>query len=56
MLKSSSALGSDRDITDTTHIGTIIRIATTIGLTIGTAGTAITATTVIIATIGNGLM
>ncbi len=59
MLKCPSALGSDRAIMDITLMGTILRTGTTgrtmatltTGLTIGMAGTDITATTVIIATI-----
>jgi hypothetical protein len=60
MLKFPSALGSDRGTTDIILMGIIIRtditdptrIMATIGLTIGTAGTAITATIAIITTIG----
>ena len=63
MLKSPSALGSDRDTTDITLMDTTIRIATTdrtpimatIGPTIGMAGIGITATTGIITTIGTKL-
>jgi hypothetical protein len=52
MLKSTSRLGSDRDITDITLTATIIRIVitgrtmATTGLTTGTAGTVTTAATI----------
>jgi hypothetical protein len=59
MLKCTSVLGSDRAIMDITLMGTILRTGTTgrtmatltTGLTIGMAGTDITAITVIIDTI-----
>lgn len=54
MLKSTSALGSDRAITDITLIDTIIRtgitgrtMATTTGRTIGMAGADITTATIV---------
>ena len=53
MLKCTSALGSDRAIMDITLMGITGRTMATLttGLTIGMAGTEVTATTVIIDTI-----
>jgi hypothetical protein len=60
MLRSTSALGSDRGITDITRMVIIIRTATTTGRTmatpttgliIGTAGTDIITATIVITTI-----